>query len=40
MRKYARTALYLLTDILDVILLLARGNNSLGETELRFSKTR
>ena len=25
---------------IDVILLLARGNNSLGETELRFSKTR
>ena len=35
-----RTALYQLSDILDVILLLARGNNSLGEAELRFSKTR
>ena len=39
-QKHERTAFYRLTDILDVILLLARGNNSLGEAELRFSKTR
>ena len=34
------TPLYRLTDILDVILLLARGNSGLGEAELRFSKIR
>ena len=32
--------MYRLTDILDVIVLLARGNRGLGEAELRFSKTR
>ena len=32
--------LYRLTDILDVILLLARGNSGLDEAELRFSKNR
>ena len=35
-----RLCTYRLTDILDVILLLARGNSRLGEAEYQFSNAR